>query len=312
MSNSTFSRILVAVDGSQASLHALKETCRLVRAERGSVAAVSVVPPHDGELRLVGVSNVMEKMHAPAKKALADAARVAELEGVPLQTYALQGEPHEVIVTLAAEKGYDLIALGVKGHNVCETVLMGSTTARVIGFGHTPVLVIPFECRLTWQRILVPVDGSASGDQAARLAFELVDAYGSELLVVSVADVPPHVYGISAGAAGKMIAQSREHLENVASEAQANEINADFVLREGEPAEILIELATHRSSDLIIMGSHGRSGLARLLMGSVTERVIQGSPCPILVVRDSRSSKTEHVAGFRSHRPVRDVKGVYT
>lgn len=310
MSNSMFSRILVAVDGSPASLHALKETFRLVRAERGSVGVVSVVPPHDGELRLVGVSNVIEKMRAPARKALAEAAGVAESEGMTLQTYALQGEPHEVIVSVAEEEGYDLIAVGVKGHNVCETVLMGSTTARVIGFGHTPVLVVPLQSQLTWQRILVPVDGSASSQVAVHLAFQLGEAYGSEVLVVSVADVPSHVYGISGEAAEKMIADSRRHLDKIASEALSHEAQAEYILREGEPARILIELASQRSSNLIIMGSHGRTGLTRLLMGSVTERVIQGSPCPILVVRDALASEADGVTGFRSDRSVRDIKEV--
>lgn len=294
MSNSTFSRILVAVDGSPASLHALKETCRLVRAEHGSVGAVSVVPPHDGELRLVGVSNAIAKMHAPAQKALTDAAKEAESEGVNLQTYLVQGEPHEAIVSLAEEEEYDLISLGVKGHNVAETVLMGSTTARVIGFGQIPVLVIPLESRLTWERILVPVDGSASSRTAAHLAFHLARAYGSQVLVASVAHIPSQLYGISASMVEKMISESKGNLDEIKSDAGSLEIDAEYLLREGEPEQILIELASQRSNDLIIMGSHGRTGLTRLLMGSVTERVIQGSPCPVLVVRDYLAS---HAAG---------------
>ncbi len=310
MSNSTFRKILVAVDGSPASLHALKQTCRLVRAERGSVGAVSVVPPHDGELRLVGVNNVIELMHAPAKKALTDAVTVAESEGVFLRTHFLQGEPHEVIVSLAEEDGYDLIAVGVKGQSVCETVLMGSTTARVIGFGDTPVLVIPMEKELNWQRILVPVDGSASSQAAARLAFELVQAYGSQVLMVSVADVPPHLYGISAGAAEKMISLARGHMERILSEAQSCDVEAECVVREGEPAKILVELANQRSTDLIIIGSHGRTGLTRLLMGSVTERVIKASPCPILVVRDSTAAAAVGEVGICSRPSTSQVKGV--
>lgn len=292
MSGSTFNRMLVAVDGSPASLHALKETFRLVRAERGTVTAVSVVPPHDGELRLVGVSNIATLMQEPAEKALAEAARLAAREGMSLRTRVLQGEPHEAIVTLADEEGYDLIALGVKGHNLSETVLMGSVTARVIGYGATNVLVVPRESRLDWQRILVPVDGSASSRAAADLAFRLFDSYGSQVTVVTVADVPSHLYGISAQAVDEILSESRQHLDQIRQEAESREIDADYILREGEPAEILTDLAGKKGSDLIVMGSHGRTGLTRLLMGSVTDRVIKNSACPILVVRNSLSLTT--------------------
>ncbi|MEJ2718023.1 MAG: universal stress protein [Deltaproteobacteria bacterium] len=310
MSNSMFNRILVAVDGSPASLHALKETFRLARAERGWVAAVSVVPPHDGELRLVGVSNIAELMRAPAEKALDDAARVAKQEGISLRTILLQGEPHEAIVTLAEEGGYDLIALGVKGYNLSDTVLMGSVTARVIGYGETNVLVIPRESRLNWQRILVPIDGSPSSRAAADIAFRLFDSYGSEVTFATVADVPSHLYGISAQAVDRILSESRQHLDEIRNEAASREIDAEYILREGEPAEILTEVAGKQESDLIVMGSHGRTGLTRLLMGSVTDRVIKNSGYPILVVRNALSSVATDGLVRKPGRFAADMQGV--
>ncbi len=289
MSNRLFNRILVAVDGSPASLHALKETCRLARAEHGSITVLSVMPPHDGELRLVGVRNIAALMQAPVEKALADATRIAEDERIPIRTVAGQGEPYEEIVTLAEDEGHDVIVLGVKGHNVSETVLMGSVTARVIGHAQTNVLVIPRESTLTWERILVPVDGSVWSRAAAHIAFELADSYGSQVDVLSVADVPSHLYGISVSAAEQMIREARGNMDKIAREAELKDIKANYHLREGEPAKILIELVGKQGSELIVMGSHGRTGLTRLLMGSVTERAIHNSPCPVLVVRSTLS-----------------------
>lgn len=289
MSNRLFKRILVAVDGSPASLHALKETCRLARAEHGFITVLSVMPPHDGELRLVGVRNLGALMQAPIDKALADAESIAEGERVSVRTVVGHGEPYEEIVTLAEEGHYDVIVLGVKGHNLSETVLMGSVTARVIGHAVTNVLVIPRESTLMWQRILVPVDGSAWSKAAAHVAFQLVQSYGSQVDLVSVADVPSHLYGVSVSAANQMIDLARRHLDEITNEAKSRDIEANYYLREGDPAEILIDLVRKQASELIIMGSHGRTGLTRLLMGSVTERVIHNSPCPILVVRTTLS-----------------------
>jgi nucleotide-binding universal stress UspA family protein len=241
------------------------------------------------------VSNIGALMKAPAEKAIADAARLAGSHGVSLKTIILQGEPHEAIITLAEEEKYDLIALGVKGHNLSETVLMGSVTARVIGYGVTNVLVIPRESRLDWQRILVPVDGSTSSRAAADLAFRLADSYGSQVTIATVADIPSHLYGVSAQAVDKILTESRHHLDEIRREAESREVDADYIIREGEPAEILTELAGKKESDLIVMGSHGRTGLTRLLMGSVTDRVIKNSARPILVVRSAVSSMTAGV-----------------
>lgn len=287
VSSRLFSRVLVAVDGSPASLHALAETFRLARAEHTSVAVVSVVPPYDGDLRLVGVRNIHALMRAPAEHALSDAMKVAGDQGFPVEPVLEQGEPHESIVTLAEKQRCDLIVVGVRGHNVSETALMGSVTARVIGFGTTDVLVIPQHSALDWQRIVLAVDGSQWSRSAAHRAFQFVESYGARLTVVSVADVPSHLYGLSPGAAEEMISESREYLAETRQEAETRDIHAQYVVHEGNPAEKLIEVVSSLKADLLIVGSHGRTGLKRLLMGSVTERVVQYSPCPVLVVRST-------------------------
>jgi nucleotide-binding universal stress UspA family protein len=133
------------------------------------------------------------------------------------------------------------------------------------------------------------VDGSVWSETAANIAFQLIRSYGSQVDVVSVADVPSHLYGISVSAADQMILEARRHLDKITHEAESRDIEASYYLREGDPAKILIELVLKLASDLIIMGSHGRTGISRLLMGSVTERVIHNSPCPILVVRSTLS-----------------------
>lgn len=287
VSSSLFSRVLVAVDGSPASLHALAETFRLARAEHTSVAVVSVVPPYDGNLRLVGVRNIHALMRAPAEQALSDAMKVAAEQGFSVEPVLEQGEPHESIVTLAEKQECDLIVVGVRGHNVSETALMGSVTARVIGFGTTDVLVIPQQSTLDWQRIVLAVDGSQWSWSAAHRAFQFVESYEVRLTVVSVADVPSHLYGLSPGVAEEMVSEAREHLAEIRQEADTRGIRAQYVVREGNPAEKLIDVVSSLEADLLIVGSHGRTGLKRLLMGSVTERVVQYSPCPVLVVRST-------------------------
>jgi len=280
-----FSRILVAVDGSESSLRALRESLRLARAEKGLVIAVSVIPPNDGELPLVGVRNVAATLRGPYERALAESENIARAEGVRVYPVLDEGEPHERIADLAESEGCTLIVVGVRGFNPAEKVVMGSMTARIIGCSRTDILVIPRESPLGWDNLLIAVDGSESGRRALHTAAYFQSSYGSEVTLVSVADVPSHLYGIDASAAEGFIGDARKALEEASREAESAGIRAESLLREGDPAEVITDLADKRHAELILMGSHGRTGLKRLLMGSVTEKVIGRSLCPVFVAR---------------------------
>jgi nucleotide-binding universal stress UspA family protein len=278
--------ILVAIDGSDSSIHALRQSFRLARAERIPIRVISVIPPFRGELRLVGVKqHVTDMLADPFRRALEVAKETAQSEGVAISTALEQGEPHEKIVEAAEEYDCDLIAMGVRGHNPAEEILMGSMTERVIGYSHTDVLVIPAGSNLGLDRMLVATDGSEAGAKATQLAFSFQRSYGSCLDILTVADVPSHLYGIAPEAAEEMIAKARQDLGEARTRSQTEGVTAEFLLLEGNPAQTITKVARDRDAHLILMGSHGRAGLKRLLMGSVTARVIGSAPCPVLVAR---------------------------
>ncbi|MEW6351521.1 MAG: universal stress protein [Thermodesulfobacteriota bacterium] len=279
-------RILVAVDGSESSVFALRQAFPLARAERCPVRVISVVPPYRGELRVVGVKEQLSDLLTdPHRRALALAKEAAQEAHTSIETMLEEGEPHEKIVEEAEDFDCDLIVMGVRGHNPAEDILMGSMTERVIGYSRTDVLVIPLGKRLGLESILVAVDGSENSYQAAQRAFRFNRSYGSRLDVLTVADVPPHLYGISPETAANMIAKARKDLHDIKERCRAEGIEAEFLVHEGSAAEKITEVALARHAGLIVMGSHGRTGLTRLLMGSVTERVIGSACCPVLVAR---------------------------
>jgi nucleotide-binding universal stress UspA family protein len=281
-----FSNILVAIDGSESSHHALRQTIPLARAEQSSIRVISVVPPYQGELRLVGVKqHVSDLLTDPYRRALATAEDAARETGTRIYTTLEAGDPHEKIVEIAEAQGCDLIVVGVRGHNPAEELLMGSMTERVIGFSHTDVLVVPLGKNLATDNILIAIDGSTESKRAVDLAFRFHRSYGSQLTILAVADVPPHIYGISAEVADEIIVKARKELEQVKIKSQEEDIIAELLLHEGDPSHVITDIARKRNSNLILMGSHGRSGLKRLLMGRVTERVIGRAPCPVLVAR---------------------------
>lgn len=283
-----FRRILVAVDGSESGFHALRQATSLARAEKGAIKIISVAPPHAGELSLVGVrQHVNDMIIAPHQKALDEALRISEPYGVPTRTILEVGEPPDKIIETAEETHSDLIVVGLRGGNPAKTLLMGSIAARVIGFSAVDVLAVPSKSEINLERILVAVDGSRSAERAASVAFQLRESYGSALFVLSVANIPSHLYGLDPNLADRFLGEARQVLDQFKTGSQSQEPNVpvDLLLREGEPAECINQVAMDKKVGMIIIGSHGRTGLKRLLMGSVAERVLGHAPCPVLVTK---------------------------
>ncbi len=132
--------------------------------------------------------------------------------------------------------------------------------------------------------ILFPTDFSHTGDAALTLATSLARDMKARLLIVHVEE-PPMVY------AGEMYygtaEPSREQLTKMLSEVLPNDPNIPCEHRvvTGDPAGALIQTALDEKAALIVMGTHGRTGLTRLLIGSVAEAVVRGAPCPVLTCK---------------------------
>ena len=138
------------------------------------------------------------------------------------------------------------------------------------------------------KNILVPVDYSFSGDAAMAYAVSLAREYGAELHLVHVYD-QPFAY-VDAGFAGTPIPTELPPVDLKEEEARLEQVTPaeDVKFRRkflvGSPADELVKYAQENAVDLVIMGTHGRTGLSRLLMGSVAEGVVRRAPCPVLTI----------------------------
>ncbi len=133
--------------------------------------------------------------------------------------------------------------------------------------------------------ILFPTDFSESARSALGLAFALARDCQARLIVLHVASPPAFV---SYGEFEKALQESspyRHELEEHLRDHQTPDCRAEFVLKEGDPGSEIIHLAEELACDLIVMGTHGRSGLDRLLLGSVAGKVLRRAPCPVLTVK---------------------------
>jgi nucleotide-binding universal stress UspA family protein len=144
------------------------------------------------------------------------------------------------------------------------------------------------------KRILVPTDFSPTSDIAFNYALDMAARYGATLHVLHVledlryATMYPDGYFVELAALREQLSEEAgARLATAAAQCTAVQVVATTDVEVGRPDQVIVEQATSRGTDLIVMGTHGRSGFAHLMLGSVAERVLRTAPCPVLIVRDT-------------------------
>ena len=280
-----YRRLLISFDGSESSRNALKQAIKLAGTDNEWIEALSVMPTYEGDLELVGISDIQGVLKGPTGKLLDEARGIAVAEGAEIITEIEHGKVYERIVDAADKKDCDLIVMGRKGLQSVKRMLMGSVTSRVIGHAHKDVLVVPMDASIGCKKILLATDGSKYGMAAAEHAVNFASSYGGDLTAVSVVYVTDEFYAQAPHLVEQMVEKAKGFLEDIKKKAEASGVKIETAVREGEAYEKIVDLADEKSADIIFMGSHGRTGIEKLLMGSVTEKVIGHASCPVMVVR---------------------------
>ena len=137
-------------------------------------------------------------------------------------------------------------------------------------------------------KILIPTDFSESAENASLYALSLAEKYGSKIYVVHV--IEPFTYtsdlGIDMGDQYQVMeATAKRFLDDIVTSIKEKNIDVEGILLSGEPFVEIIKYAKQEQVNLIIMSTHGRSGIEHMLLGSVAEKVVRKSPCPVLTVK---------------------------
>jgi nucleotide-binding universal stress UspA family protein len=219
---------------------------------------------------------------------------------VQYQTRA--GEATLEILRTASEVGSDLIVMGTHGRTGLSWLLAGSVAIAVLRGAHCPVLAIrspevPRESE-DIRVILHPTDFSASSEAAVRVAHVLARDLGARLIILHVASLAVLTDGTPAAEIDPRV--YRDALENVRNRLDTADLKypVETQISRGFAAEGILQAAEEVGCDLIVMGTHGRTGLKRALMGSVAESVLPKACCPVLVVKT-----VPHDAAATSDRP---------
>lgn len=268
-------RLLVASDGSEFSAGAVNAALRMAQRCGARIRVVSVVAG-DLERETVGEQMLQREIDS-TRRHLGEVSTRASAAGIQCETEVLLGATvHERLLEEAESFRADVIVVGRRGRSGLERLLVGDTTLKLLEHAHCSVLVVPRKAELQGRRLLVATDGSRFADAAAVAAGNLARMWRTPVTVVSVG-VPSH--------APERRAQAPAVVERLVSLLAKEGIAAEGEVPEGGTADMIVAAAQRNEADLIVMGNHGRTGFERLLVGSKSQRVLERSPCAVLIVK---------------------------
>jgi nucleotide-binding universal stress UspA family protein len=284
-----YKTLLVGFDDSQPSKAALAEAANWIRRHGGDMILVHAVYFDTEEFGIAPTQ--MEKRLKHGEQICVETKEMIAREfGIEAKSVLCEGEPPEVLVNMAREKKADLIVLGTFGRRGINRLLMGSVTSHVIVNSPVDVLVVKRpcdECAGAYRSILVPFDGSVFSKKALDRACSLSKTDGAEITVLYVIPRYEEMLGFfRTDSIRRSMNQEAQKIVDAAVEAASSRgVSVSTEVQEGHSAERIIETAAGLKKEVIVMGSYGWRGVNKAIMGSTTERVLIGAPCPVLAVR---------------------------
>lgn len=294
MTSSThFRRILAATDLSETSLSAVREAVALTP-EDGVLAVCHVIPASLDAVQSTAQHSSTGVLELEAKLRTALADRLERIVGERSITLFIEhGEAYAEIIHRAEEFAADLVVIGSRGHSGLERLMLGSVAERVVRYAHGPVLVV----RETETRgvVLAATDFSDPALPAIQAAAREAERRNARLVVLHVVDQSLEAYAAAAGglfgAIGALPPPSLQEerrlalLATLSDALKRDNISGEPRVIQGTPAGSIVDTARELGAELVVVGTHGRTGLARITLGSVAERVARNAHCSVLAVR---------------------------
>jgi nucleotide-binding universal stress UspA family protein len=292
-----FRRILVPIDFSDASRHALQHAITIAGWYDAGITAMHVRtqpllvnPPIILAAARESIAGLTEAQQVEAD--LREWVAPATTAGLTVDTIVTEGSPATRILDLARALPADLVVTGTHGRSGVARLILGSVAERVLREAPCPVMTVPpavaGASKLPFEHLLCPIDFSRSSLEGLRIALSLAQEAGARLTLLGVFDWT----GVSGKQAAdtpefrvRWEAETRRELNALVPEDARNWCRVDTAIAFGRCSdEILMEAAASRV-DLVVMGVQGRSAIDIALFGSTTNAVVRQAGCPVLTVR---------------------------
>jgi len=297
---SRMATIVAATDFSDAAGGAAEWGAQLARTHAARLVLVhALLPPVSPTAAPEFVPlppHIYEEERRAVKEALEKRAEELRRTGCTVETQLEIGPAAWTILDAIERCKADLLVVGTRGLTGFKRILIGSTAARLVRDASCPVLTVHPDAtqHRPVHRILVPTDFSKDAaralEAAGRILGPVTDHARVTLLHVyrtTPEIVTPWPAPVLMEASRDVETEARKLLEETAAPLRELGIEVDVLARAGYPPEAIDEEARRIGADVIAMGTHGRSGLKRLFLGSTAERVLPAAPCPVLTVRNT-------------------------
>ena len=296
-------RILWATDGSGEAELALEYAKYLARVSGAEIIGVHVIPlpvqllfeslrEEDEEF-----NEWRSKVERRVSDRFVEVKNELQTAGIKFDGVILKGIPSDKIREFSRLRKADIIVMGKQGHGLLESVMVGSETVKVLKSSHIPVLAVKRhgqDADIKIRNIVVPIDLADDNETALYCALDLAGLTGAAVTAVYAIRLDMYAQDMPAGALDIVIRQSVKELRERADEIKEKYESAGGKFRGGiktevihglSPAISIANYASRNDADLIVINTHARTGLKRLVLGSVTERMIPESPCSVLSLR---------------------------
>lgn len=282
-------RLLVGYDGSEPAGEAARVAGRLAQRLGAGVTVLTV-----GHTVTAVGSGVVPAVDETAFLPVAEeGAELARVPGVSVDVRVALGDAAHMLIEVAAREGHDLIVVGHRGLGGIEGLLLGSVAKRVATDAPCPALVVRGAAPRAIRTVLAAVDGSEHAQRALEAATALAKAFAARTTLLYVLDTQ----ALLVAKQGLAMRRLRSSLQQAGQEALAKAgetcrragVDCDVVQVEGRPAEVICGLAQDGGYDLVAVGRRGLGGLARLVLGSVSDAVLaKAGPLVLLANAHSR------------------------
>ena len=300
--------ILVALDGSKIAEQTLPVVIALTPRIGADVVLASAIAPQDGWTDGPVVREWEQEEQGAASAYLKSVQQQLGKRGVKVRGVRVDwGRPHLVIGAIADEEGADLIAMTTHGRSGFARWVMGSVADKVLRTSRKPVLLVhshdesqePAAREVQIERILVPLDGSPLGESVIPFVQDLAKSLHASLLLLDVVVPTPELSATFLPYSTSILEELRvgaeKYIEGVGKRIGASGVAVETTAVVGQAAEAILDAAKQTSADLIALSTHGRSGPARWILGSVADAVIRHAdrPCLVIPARGADRGKAE-------------------
>ncbi len=296
-------KILVAIDFEQASENALQMAMLLASAFGSEILLIHVIP------EIKDFRMIRNQIRNHVFKKMKSLEQEIQKEGISVVDPIIRfGIPFDRVIEYSEELDVNLIVLG--SGNPSHHHTLGSVAEKVMTYASQPVLVVKRVTHPRIRNILCPVDFSDSSRRALKNAILLAKRFHAQLTVLRIFEpLLSHYFGI-----GKTPGESKEKItvrrqqqefDRFLRGFQFEKVSYKRLIRRGKPCEEIFHTVQEVRADLLVMGSTGKTGLTRMLLGSTTEKVVRALPCSSLIL------KQEHIFRVSLEQEVDHMRALY-